>query len=74
LPPEQAAEQRTQAGAAFGSRGKSEGISAIQPRRLRAGSAHGLNRLIKELWAMSGDRIAVRFAYEWHASKTLQAQ
>lgn len=23
-------------------------------------------RLIKELWACSGDRIAVRFAYEWH--------
>ncbi len=23
-------------------------------------------RLIKELWACEGDRIAVRFAYEWH--------
>ncbi|MGC4005173.1 MAG: nuclear transport factor 2 family protein [Pirellulales bacterium] len=23
-------------------------------------------RLIKELWAYYGDRIAVRFAYEWH--------
>jgi uncharacterized protein len=23
-------------------------------------------RLIKELWACAGDRIAVRFAYEWH--------
>ena len=23
-------------------------------------------RLIKELWATSGHRIAVRFAYEWH--------
>jgi nuclear transport factor 2 (NTF2) superfamily protein len=23
-------------------------------------------RLIKELWARSGNRIAVRFAYEWH--------
>ncbi len=23
-------------------------------------------RLIKELWAAHGDRIAVRFAYEWH--------
>jgi uncharacterized protein len=23
-------------------------------------------RLIKELWALAGDRIAVRFAYEWH--------
>lgn len=25
-------------------------------------------RLIKELWAFSGNRIAVRFAYEWHDS------
>jgi uncharacterized protein len=23
-------------------------------------------RLIKEMWAFAGDRIAVRFAYEWH--------
>jgi nuclear transport factor 2 (NTF2) superfamily protein len=23
-------------------------------------------RLIKELWAFTGDHIAVRFAYEWH--------
>ena len=23
-------------------------------------------RLIKELWAFGGDRIAVRYAYEWH--------
>jgi len=23
-------------------------------------------RLIKELWAFRGDRIAVRFVYEWH--------
>ena len=23
-------------------------------------------RLIKELWAVDGDRIAVRYAYEWH--------
>lgn len=23
-------------------------------------------RLIRELWAFTGDRIAVRFAYEWH--------
>jgi nuclear transport factor 2 (NTF2) superfamily protein len=29
--------------------------------------AHELEyRLIKELWAFTGDRIAVRFAYEWH--------
>lgn len=26
-------------------------------------------RLIKELWAWSGDRIAVRFVYEWHDSQ-----
>lgn len=25
-------------------------------------------RLIKELWAVEGNRIAVRFAYEWHDS------
>ncbi|MFM7785744.1 MAG: DUF1348 family protein [Gammaproteobacteria bacterium] len=24
------------------------------------------SRLIKELWAFAGERIAVRFAYEWH--------
>jgi nuclear transport factor 2 (NTF2) superfamily protein len=24
------------------------------------------DRLIKELWAFTGHRIAVRFAYEWH--------
>lgn len=24
------------------------------------------HRLIKELWAQDGNRIAVRFAYEWH--------
>ncbi len=23
-------------------------------------------RLVKEMWAFDGDRIAVRFAYEWH--------
>lgn len=29
--------------------------------------AHELDyRLIKELWAFTDDRIAVRFAYEWH--------
>jgi len=29
--------------------------------------AHELEyRLIKEVWACTGDRIAVRFAYEWH--------
>ena len=28
-------------------------------------------RLIKELWAHSDDRIAVRFAYEWHDANGL---
>ena len=27
-------------------------------------------RLIKELWAFNDDRIAVRFAYEWHDDRT----
>jgi uncharacterized protein len=27
-------------------------------------------RLIKELWAFNGNRIAVRFAYEWHDDRT----
>jgi uncharacterized protein len=26
-------------------------------------------RLIKEMWAFGGNRIAVRFAYEWHDSE-----
>jgi nuclear transport factor 2 (NTF2) superfamily protein len=26
-------------------------------------------RLIKELWTFDGNRIAVRFAYEWHNPK-----
>ncbi len=26
-------------------------------------------RLIKELWAFTGNRIAVRFAYEWHDAR-----
>jgi uncharacterized protein len=34
---------------------------------LRRKWAKGLDyRLIKELWAFEGDRIVVRFAYEWH--------
>ena len=28
-------------------------------------------RLIKELWAHDGNRIAVRFAYEWHDQRPL---
>jgi nuclear transport factor 2 (NTF2) superfamily protein len=34
---------------------------------LRRKWAHELDyRLIKELWAASGNRLSVRFAYEWH--------
>ena len=34
---------------------------------LRRKWSHELDyRLIKELWAFTGNRIAVRFAYEWH--------
>ena len=34
---------------------------------LAAGASVGIGRrLIKELWAVDGNRIAVRFAYEWH--------
>ena len=28
-------------------------------------------RLIKELWAFTGNRIAVRFAYEWHDDRDM---
>ncbi|HEX3821991.1 MAG TPA: DUF1348 family protein [Candidatus Sulfotelmatobacter sp.] len=31
----------------------------------QVGQGVGL-RLIKEMWAFAGNRIAVRFAYEWH--------
>jgi uncharacterized protein len=37
------------------------------PRRPRLHWAKELDyRLIKELWSFDGNRIAVRFAYEWH--------
>ena len=40
-----------------------EAIAAFLTRKW----AHELDyRLIKEVWACSGNRIAVRFAYEWH--------
>lgn len=32
----------------------------------RKWAKEGEYRLIKELWAFEGNRIAVRFAYEWH--------
>jgi nuclear transport factor 2 (NTF2) superfamily protein len=38
-------------------------ISAVLTRKWAAEQEY---RLIKELWAFSGSRIAVRFAYEWH--------
>ncbi len=38
-------------------------IAAFLERKWR----HELDyRLVKEVWAYTGDRIAVRFAYEWH--------
>lgn len=43
-----------------------DGRDAIE-RFLRAKWQRELDyRLIKELWAFRGNRIAVRFAYEWH--------
>ena len=38
-------------------------IVAFLERKWRSESEY---RLIKELWAVHGNRIAVRFAYEWH--------
>lgn len=40
-----------------------EAIRAFLERKWRG---EGEYRLIKELWAYEGNRIAVRFAYEWH--------
>ena len=42
------------------------GREAIQQFLARKWSRELDYRLIKELWACQGDRIAVRFAYEWH--------
>ncbi|MDH7637897.1 nuclear transport factor 2 family protein [Sphingomonas oryzagri] len=42
------------------------GREAIVAFLTRKWSAELEYRLIKELWAFEGDRIAVRFAYEWH--------
>ncbi len=50
-------------------RNRSEFISgrdAIQQFLVRKWSRELDYRLIKELWACHGNRIAVRFAYEWH--------
>jgi len=43
-----------------------QGRDAIQAFLVRKWSRELDYRLIKELWAYTGNRIAVRFAYEWH--------
>ncbi|MEQ1578142.1 MAG: DUF1348 family protein, partial [Hyphomicrobium sp.] len=43
-------------------KGRSEIIAFLQRKWARELSY----RLVKEIWAFSGNRIAVRFAYEWH--------
>ena len=43
-------------------RGRAEIVAFLQ----RKWSRELDYRLVKELWAAAGDRIAVRFAYEWH--------
>ncbi|MGI4942359.1 MAG: DUF1348 family protein [Janthinobacterium lividum] len=44
------------------------GRDAIQAFLARKWSQEQDYRLIKEVWAYSGERIAVRFAYEWHGA------
>lgn len=46
-------------------RGRDE-IVAFLTRKWEQENAY---RLIKELWVFDGNRIAVRFAYEWHNAK-----
>ena len=43
-----------------------QGRDAIQAFLARKWSRELDYRLIKELWTFAGNRIAVRFAYEWH--------
>ena len=43
-----------------------EGRDAIEEFLVRKWARELDYRLIKEVWAFTGDRIAVRFAYEWH--------
>ncbi|WP_404711392.1 DUF1348 family protein [Sphingomonas sp. MMS24-J13] len=43
-----------------------EGRAEIQAFLARKWARELEYRLIKELWAFTNDRIAVRFAYEWH--------
>jgi nuclear transport factor 2 (NTF2) superfamily protein len=42
------------------------GRAAIVAFLTRKWAAENEYRLIKEVWAFTGNRIAVRFAYEWH--------
>lgn len=42
-----------------------QGRAAVVEFLTRKWSRESEYRLIKELWAFTGDRIAVRFAYEW---------
>jgi nuclear transport factor 2 (NTF2) superfamily protein len=42
------------------------GREQIRAFLARKWQGEGEYRLIKELWAFEGNRIAVRFAYEWH--------
>jgi uncharacterized protein len=46
-----------------------QGREAIEAFLRRKWSRELDYRLIKELWACHGNRIAVRFAYEWHDDK-----
>jgi nuclear transport factor 2 (NTF2) superfamily protein len=43
-----------------------QGRDAIEAFLQRKWAREHEYRLIKEVWAFTGDRIAVRFAYEWH--------
>jgi nuclear transport factor 2 (NTF2) superfamily protein len=43
-----------------------EGREAVRQFLVRKWTRELDYRLIKELWAFTGHRIAVRFAYEWH--------
>jgi len=43
-----------------------QGRAAIQAFLSRKWAKELDYRLIKEVWTFAGDRIAVRFAYEWH--------
>jgi len=42
------------------------GRPAIEAFLTRKWAAENAYRLIKDVWAFTGNRIAVRFAYEWH--------